>query len=57
MQEAIRQADVKQFSRKQKFVDLHVAKSLHNPAHVAKKYVELIQQAKKITGVIHRISL
>lgn len=57
MQHEIRQADKKDFSRVNKFIELHENKKLYNTQTVADKFIELIENANKLKEVIHRIQL
>lgn len=57
MQDRIRETDVRDFSRKQKFSDLHEQNKLYAPADVARKYLEMMDNADMLKGVIHRIEL
>lgn len=57
MQQIMRNLKDKDFSRKQKFVELHTNNELYPPEEVAKAFVRIMDDPDQIDGVIHRISL
>lgn len=57
MQETIRKTDKKNFTRKDKFVELHEQGKLYEPDVVAEKFIHIIDTANTQTEIIQRIQL
>ncbi len=57
MQTRLRTTDESDFSRKQKFIDLHREQKLYAPSDVAKELIRIVENPEMISEVVHRISL
>ena len=55
MQQQIRETNEKDFSRKEKFINLYEDEQLYDPRDVAKEFMEIINDPDSIGDVIHRI--